>query len=229
MRQINTAGFELLKQWEGKVLFAYDDFDPPANRRRIKAGDKVHGTLTIGHGHTGPDVKPGMTITEGQADELFRQDLAEFTPAVERAVKVPLTDNQFAALVCFAFNVGIGNFQKSTLLKRLNAGDYDAVPVELMKWTKSKGRKLAGLVNRRSAEAGLWARGGFVQSSGSIPEKERPPLVSKEVVAIGTSIATGAGSSLVVGNGPVQWALGAIMVIAAASAAYLFIRRRMEA
>lgn len=227
IRNINAEGEAVLKQYEGRILFAYDDFDPPNARRRIKTGDKVRGTLTIGYGHTGPDVKPGMTISEERALDLLRADLDIFEAAVTRAVTVPLTDNQYAALVVFGFNIGETAFKKSTLLKKLNAGDYDAVPGELMKWTKSKGKKLAGLVNRRSAEAGLWAKGAFVQSSGSPVQKEAPAVLTPETIAVGTSILTGAGSSLFSGTGPVQYALGAVMVIAAISAAFLFVRKRM--
>jgi lysozyme len=84
------------------------------------------------------------------------RDLVRFERAVQRAVTVPLTDNQFAALVSFTFNLGEGALQKSTLLKLLNAGDYNSVPSELQKWVKAGGQTLAGLVKRRMAEADLW-------------------------------------------------------------------------
>lgn len=179
-RRINAEGLKLIKQWEGFVPFAYDDFDPPKKRRRIKVGDAVHGTLTIGYGSTGAHVRPGMSITENEAEALLRDDLDRFERAVDRLVKVPLTDNQFAALVAFAFNVGEGKggFATSTLLKKLNAGDYDAVPRELMKWVSSKGERLQGLVNRRSAEAGLWARGGFVASNTVEAKPSKPAVVT---------------------------------------------------
>src|SRR6476661_4935643 len=140
MRQINSEGFERIKQWEGYVGFAYDDFDPPKLRRRIKAGDKVRGTLTIGFGHTGSHAKPGATLTEDQAELLLLKDLMAYETAVENAVKVELTDNQYAALVSFCYNIGITAFRNSTLVRKLNTGDYASVPIELMKWTKSKGK-----------------------------------------------------------------------------------------
>jgi lysozyme len=136
---------------------------------RLKAYRDSAGVCTIGYGHTGPNVRMGGTISQDEADALLTTDLQRFEAAVEHSVKVPLTDYQFGALVCFAYNVGVGAFQSSTLLKKLNAGDYAAVPTELMKWTKAavpghKGarRELPGLVNRRSAEAGLWAKGSAV-------------------------------------------------------------------
>jgi lysozyme len=228
MRNINKEGEKMLKQWEAFVPFAYDDFDPPSKRRVIKAGDKINGTLTIGYGHTGKDVVPGMRITKEEGLRLLRKDLDKFEAAVERLVKVPLTDNQFAALVSFCYNVGERSFASSTLLRKLNAGDYDAVPQELMKWTKSKGKKLQGLVNRRAAEAGLWARGDFVQSSGSVAEKEKAPVVSPEVVATGTAILSGGGLQFLPQTGPLAWALALVIVLALGFLAYKYILRRTE-
>ena len=145
-RRINAAGLSHVKRWEGLRTRAYRD---------------VAGILTIGYGHTSaagaPVVKDGMTITEAEAEEILRRDLQKFEERVERFVKVPLTDNQHAVIVSFDFNTG--KLDKSTLLKKLNKGDYDAVPTELMKWVHAGGKKVKGLVNRRAAEAGLWARG----------------------------------------------------------------------
>lgn len=145
-RRINAAGLSLVKQWEGLKTKAYQD---------------VAGIWTIGYGHTSaagaPVVKPGMVITESRAEEILRADLAVFEERVERLVKVPLSDNQHAVLVSFDFNTGA--LGKSTLLKKLNAGQYDAVPLELMKWVNAGGQRVKGLVNRRAAEASLWAKG----------------------------------------------------------------------
>lgn len=184
-RELTRDNLEKLIQWEGEVLHAYDDFDP--KHRPVRPGQTVRGTLTIGVGHTGPDVFPGQTITREESRAIFRKDLQRFTNAVDRLVKVQLKDNQFAALVSFAFNVGVGAFQKSTLLRRLNAGDYDAVPSELKKYTRSKGKVMQGLVNRRAAEAGLWSKGSFVVSSNVQPDV---PGMS------GSAKLTGSGGSL---------------------------------
>lgn len=110
---------------------------------------------TIGYGHTG-DVAEGMTITLEQAEALFAHDVAVFEQGVLKLVKVPLTQNQFNALVSFAYNLGLGNLAKSTLLRRLNSGNYAAVPVELMKWDKAGGKPVAGLTRRREGEGELW-------------------------------------------------------------------------
>lgn len=164
-RQINEETLAKLKQWEGFVGYAYDDFDKGTPKRRIMPGMTVRGTLTIGYGSTGTHVKPGNTISEVEASKLLREDLTRFEKCVEKNVKVPLNDNAFGALVSFCFNVGEGNFLSSTLLKRVNANRFDEVPAEFMKWTKSKGVYLPGLANRRSVEAALWAKGSHVSSN----------------------------------------------------------------
>ena len=224
-RSINRVGEEKIVQWEGEVLHAYDDFDP--KHRFIQPGMSVKGTLTAGVGHTGPDVKPGMRITVAQSREWLRADLDRFEAAVERLVKVELSDNQFAALVSFAFNVGEGNFAKSTLLKKLNKGDYDSVPSELMKWVNSKGKRMQGLVNRRAQEGALWGKGEFV-ASGSVDAKpEAKPIVDKETVSWGAGILATLGS-LFAGTGPIQWALAAVLVIAFGVGAFLYLSKRLD-
>jgi lysozyme len=176
-RRINAAGLALVKQWEGLELVAYKD---------------VAGVLTIGYGHTTaagiPYVKQGMRVSEKEAEDILRDDLRKFEERVNRLVKVSLTDNQFSVLVSFDFNTGA--LHKSTLLKRLNAGDYDAVPIELMKWVNAGGKKVKGLVNRRAAEAGLWAKGEFV-ASNTVPASTKAP--STDVAVIGGSGAAGVG------------------------------------
>lgn len=144
LQKISDKGLQLVKHFEGCYLKAYKC---PA------------GVLTIGYGHTGPDVKPGMEITQAQADDLLRLDIERFEKAVRDCVKVPLEQNQFDALVSFAFNCGAGALQKSTLLKKLNAGDVIGAVQEFHRWNKGGGKVLAGLVRRRAAEAHLFATG----------------------------------------------------------------------
>lgn len=147
--------WEKLPAWEGEVLHAYDDLDPKA--RPVSVGAPVKGTLTIGVGHTGADVHPGMTITKEQSRAFLAADLGNAVSAVREAVKVPLNENQFGALVCFVFNIGGGAFRKSTLLKKLNAGDYAGAEAEFKRWNKSNGKVLPGLEKRRADEAALFA------------------------------------------------------------------------
>lgn len=228
-RNLNDESEQQIKKWEALILFAYDDFDPPKSRRRIQPGDVVRGTLTIGYGHTGRDVTPGLTITQARAEQLFDADIAKAARAVERLVKVPLTDNQFGALVSFAYNVGEGKggFETSTLLKKLNAGNYDAVPSELMKWVNSKGKRMQGLVNRRSSEAGLWARGAFVQSAGSPVDPVKAPLISGNALATVTAVASTGALQAVPTTGPLAYALAAILVGAAAFLLWKYIEKRL--
>lgn len=212
MRHVNEAGIAILKQWEGLRLTAYQD---------------VGGVWTIGYGHTGPDVTEGLTITEAEAETLLRTDILEAEQAVSDLVKVDLTDNQFAALVSFVFNVGRGAFAKSTLLKRLNAGDYDAVPGELAKWNRAGGKPVKGLANRRAAEAGLWAKGAYVASAGpSTAQPEAPAAITKETVSWAVTLLSSMGA-IFAGSGPVQYALGAVIVLGALVGGYLFIKQRM--
>ncbi|MDX9690346.1 MAG: lysozyme [Alphaproteobacteria bacterium] len=147
-RSVNQAGIALIKEYEGLNLRAY------------RCPGKV---WTIGYGHT-RTTQPTMVITKEEAEDLLRDDLEQAERAVARLVQVTLSDNQFAALVSFVFNVGEGNFERSTLLKLLNRGWYEQVPAQLMRWNKAGGEELGGLTRRRAAEGALWRRadeGGF--------------------------------------------------------------------
>ena len=139
-RHINEDGVTLVKEYEGLHLTPYLC---PAN------------IWTIGYGHT-RTVRAGMRVTQEQAAQLLEDDLRIAERAVERLVDVTLTDNQFAALVSFVFNVGTANFERSTLLKLLNRGWYEQVPAQLMRWNRASGEVLGGLARRRAAEARLW-------------------------------------------------------------------------
>ncbi|WP_082928894.1 lysozyme [Rhizobium bangladeshense] len=234
-RQVNATTETALKQWEFFIPFVYDDADPKPGlkKTRLRPGMKIRGTATQGYGHTGPDVYPGAPdITEAQALAWLRNDLDPCERAVATSVKVDLTDNQFGALVMFAFNTGVGAFKSSTLVKKLNAGNYAAVPGELAKWNKTtiEGKKVVsnGLVNRRAAEAGLWAKGGYIQSSGTPALPQRAPLISKEVTTTMTAVASGGALQFVPTDGPLAYALAAILIGTALFGLYLYIDKRRE-
>jgi len=140
-KHINGEGFKLLTTFEGCELTVYDDGG---------------GVWTIGYGHTGDDVFPGLTISQTQAEELLRLDLEKFESFVEDAVEVQLNDNQFSALVCFCFNVGPGGFGDSTLLDRLNQGNYQGAANQFPVWNKVNGEPWLGLTRRRLAERALF-------------------------------------------------------------------------
>ena len=140
---------EYLKSWEKFSSKAY----------YATAAEKDDGKLTIGYGHLiidGDGLDADSVLTETEATGLLLNDIAKHQIYVNRGVKVPLTQNQFDALVSFTFNLGGGAFGKSTMLKKLNSGDYEAVPAQLMKWTKQGGAVLQGLVNRRASEVRIW-------------------------------------------------------------------------
>lgn len=136
--------YNLIRSKEGLSLRAYPD---PGTGG---------APWTIGYGHTGPEVHPGMVITREEADNLLRQDAEKVSAQVQNMVTAPLTQNEFDALVCFVYNVGIGNFAKSTMLKKLNAGDYAGAAAEFPKWDKAAGKVMPGLLARREAEEGLF-------------------------------------------------------------------------
>lgn len=144
-RQINTAGLDLIKQFEGCRLQTYLD---------------VAGIPTIGWGHTGSDVRAGMKITQAEADRLLDKDLDRFEAAVDRLTRGIASDNQFAAMVSLAFNVGAGDggLKTSTLLRLHNEGNYAAAAGQFARWNKAGGKVLKGLVRRRRAEAELYRR-----------------------------------------------------------------------
>ena len=127
----------------------------------LKASNKLDGVWTIGYGQTGSyygkRVRRGMTTTKALAHAWLRDhSIKTFEDAVTQAVKVPLNQNQFDALVSFAYNVGVGALKQSTTLRKLNAGDYASAADALTMWTKCKGKVLAGLVRRRKEERALF-------------------------------------------------------------------------
>lgn len=135
-------GIDLIKGFEGLELVGYLC---PAN------------IPTIGYGHTGPEVKVGNAISPDKAVELLAGDLAKFERGVRGVVKSGINQNQFDALVSFAYNCGLGNLYKSTLLKKVNANPDDpTIREEFGKWNKGGGKVLPGLVRRRKAEAALY-------------------------------------------------------------------------
>lgn len=132
-------------------------FEPGPDRGRPYV-DPV-GVLTVCDGHTGSDIDPKRRYTDAECDALTRADLATADAAVRRLVRVPLNDWQRAALIDFTYNVGAGNLATSTLLRRLNAGDYAGACAEYSRWVYGGGRKLPGLVNRREADAWVCSQG----------------------------------------------------------------------
>lgn len=144
--KLNKAGADLIKQFEGCKLKSYQ-----CSALR----------WTIGYGNTyfedGTPVVAGNAISQQKAEDLFEIIANDFSAKVAKLVTSNVTPNQFGALVSFAYNCGIANLQKSTLLKKVNANHNDpSIRAEFMKWNKAGGKVLAGLTRRREAEANLY-------------------------------------------------------------------------
>lgn len=184
-RALTAEVADKIKSWEGLRLNAYTD---------------SAGVLTIGYGHTGPDVRAGLMWTQAQADAAFDEDTQLARACVESSVTQSLSDQEFGALVSFTFNVGCNAFKSSTLLKKLNAGDYASVPAELSKWVyvTVAGKKVqsTGLTNRRNAEGGLWVGGSYVASSSISPDPPTPWYKTPRVKALTTAAAGVSGTAI---------------------------------
>ena len=135
--EYSKQGLNLTENFEACKLIAYQD---------------IKGILTIGWGHTGPEVVEGLVWTQDQADTQLVMGLQHAVNTVNRLVTVPMTQGIFDALVDFVFNVGSGNFAGSTLLRLLNAGDVAGAAEEFAKWDHASGQVVAGLLRRREAE-----------------------------------------------------------------------------
>jgi lysozyme len=169
MGRTNRQGVELAQGFESCELEAYPDPASPLYKacrarrinplrggyRRLPGWESLDGgPWTIGWGHTGQDVYPGLVITQDEADGLLVSDLASFEAEVEAHLDVEPTGNQFSALVCFAYNCK--GWQTSTLLRKFNAGDVEGAAAEFERWTRAGGQVLRGLVRRREAERELF-------------------------------------------------------------------------
>jgi lysozyme len=163
----STNGRKLIEQYEGLILQSYDD----ANDHVVSSGGTARGTLTIGYGHTSsagaPAVYAGQVITKEQADAILTSDLSKVEASVNSLVKVPLTQNQFDALVSFQYN--LGSLAKSSLLTALNKKDYKGAADKFMLYNNARvdGKlvPLAGLTKRRTAEKNLFLK---TDSAGAV-------------------------------------------------------------
>lgn len=145
---MKNYGIELIKLFEG---FSPTVYLCPA------------GYPTIGYGHVVQKGEEFSEITQAEAEELLQKDLAKYEAAVRRLISVPLSEDQFAALVSFTYNLGAAALQRSTIRAKLNRGEYEDIPDELMRWIWAGGRRLKGLVRRRMME-GLLFQGIYVNS-----------------------------------------------------------------
>lgn len=154
-RVIPQCGIDLIREYEGLRLEAYPD--------PVSGG----APWTIGYGHTGVEVVPGLTITLEKALQLLNDDLCASYDTIYSWVTVPLTDEHIGALLSFIHNVGSGAFRRSTLLRKLNLKEYDDAADELLRWVKAQGKVVPGLKPRREAERQLFVTGNLKLTSSS--------------------------------------------------------------
>lgn len=139
----SPAGVAAIQRFEGCVLHTYKC---------------AAGVNTIGYGHTGADVKPGLVWTQADADAALVRDLGRFEHAVHGAIRLPMTQGQFDAMVSLAFNVGAEAFAQSTLVKKFNAGDVEGAGRQFIVWNKVAGKPNDALLMRRAGELWMFAR-----------------------------------------------------------------------
>lgn len=142
--KLSQAGKDLIKSFEGLELRVYPD---PATGG---------APYTAGYGHTGSDIKPGMKVTQAMADAWFDADVAKFESGVSALLRVPTTQSQFDAMVSLAYNIGLGNFGKSTLLKKHNAKCWSCAAGQFLVWNRAAGKVMNGLTRRRNAERAMY-------------------------------------------------------------------------
>jgi lysozyme len=216
--EIDDRALDLIRRFEGLRLDAY----------RCAAG-----VWTIGYGHTSaagpPQVKPGLRITAAEAERVLRADAARIAAAIRPMITREISPARFAALVSFAFNVGPDAFRRSSVLKAVNAGDFERVPQRLALWVKANGRTLPGLIRRRAAEAAVFA--GADQGAGDAGRPEPPrgkPMRRSTTVWAALVSAMAAAASALAAAAPRLVALALAGAVIAA-AAWIVIERRRKA
>ena len=234
---VSSDGLNIVKKFEGlhKVTKEGD----------VRAYRCPAGKWTIGYGHT-RGVKSGMRASVAECNEMLIADLHEAGNDVRRYVNVPLSQNQYDALVSFVFNLGAGNFKSSTLLKRLNQGRYEDVPAQLLRWNKARVdgvlTELRGLTRRRTAEAALFAMdapladdGGDLMVQKPSQEATKPLTKSKTMAGVGIAgLATVAQEAatklegLVAYSDSIQYAFLALSVAGIALVAYARVKDHKE-
>lgn len=183
---LSERGMKMLLEFEGKHKKLpdgrYKAYRCPANVCTIFAG------LTRG-------VKDGMIVTEEQGQKMLRKELNTFEDGVERLVTVPMNQNVFDSCVLLSYNIGIGAFEKSTLLKLLNQGKLDQAAAQFQRWNKGGGRVLPGLVKRRRAEAALFLEHAEDEVIVAKPDVEEEPSMPQAVEVSKVLLTEGASKS----------------------------------
>lgn len=220
--KMTAEGLALIKEFEGFRARAYMC---PA------------GIWTIGYGHTPsagpPAVQEGMVISRDDADAILARDTESFAAGVAKELRAELSDQQFSALVSFAYNVGLGNFRSSSVLKAVNAGDTAAVPRRLQLWIKAGGKTLPGLVRRRAAEAELFLGEGqaVVTPPGASVAVQAGKPIGQSTTAGAATVAVAAGTTAAAAatrGGGMGWFAACLLILVIAAAGAWIIRERLR-
>jgi lysozyme len=226
MHGMTPQSIKVLKDFEGLALETYID---------------AAGVATVGWGHTGSKYAiSGNKITKAKALELLEQDIREAADGVDRLVNVTISADQRSALILFVFNIGVGAFARSTLLKKLNSGDYLGAADQFNRWVFANGKKLNGLVKRRAAERAMFLSGVNILSTDDenegniVPDAPKTPNPAKDpgVLATGTVVAAGGLKELVEAVRPVEGANETMMymwmVLAAVAVFFVIWKSRKD-
>lgn len=170
---VNQATIDLITEFEGFVPNWYAD---PAHGWDVPTAMYGHTNATGNPPFYKSEADRKVKFTKQQGIDTLKLDLSGYEASVKGLVKVPLNENQYGALVSFTYNLGAGNLAKSTLLKKLNAGDYEGAAAEFAKWNKAAGKVMAGLTRRRAAESALFKKP---------VERARPSIHPAEKAATG--------------------------------------------
>lgn len=191
---INAAGIALIKTFEGCKLEAYRD---------------LAGVWTIGYGHTGPSVREGLKWTQERADNQLEADIAVRAHAVSAACKTDPNDNQLAAMVSLAYNIGLGAFKRSSVLRLHNAGKFAEAAAAFSMWNKAGGQVRAGLTRRRAAETALYLTPDdpqVQQTTRATPEVKDPDASNWNIPAITAGVTAAlTGAQQVIAQAESVW------------------------
>lgn len=217
---INQAGMNLIKQWEGCKLKAYKD---------------VAGVWTVGYGLTSRagfiEVGPDTVLTQDEADWYLEQVVDKFASDIRPMIAGQINENQFAAFVSLAYNIGVGAFKRSSALKHFNAGRIELVPDAMRMWKKAGGKTVQGLINRREAEVALFLKPVSKPAPVVAPKQRSTPAQSRTVqasVVQGASAVGGAVGALNALDGTAQ-IVALVGCIVIALLALFIMRERLRA
>ena len=217
---INRAGIDLIRRWEGCKLQAYKD---------------VAGVWTVGYGLTSRagfiEVGPDTTLTQEEAEWYLEQVVDRFARDIRPAITRQIGDNQFAAFVSLAYNIGVSAFKRSSALRHFNSGDLDKVPDAMRLWKRAGGEVVQGLVNRREAEVQLFLTPDAQPAPAMPPKSRSTPAQSRTVqasVVQGASAVGGAVGALNALDGTAQ-VVALVGCFAIAVMALLIMRERLKA